>query len=170
MTTLADHIKGYDTLSENHEPLMDLDDVRDSYLKSTRRLYNGFRKTFPLNLLSLFIDWDKMDRLADEAVDEIVENAGDGMVKEWSVYLRAKDIPEEDWDATLPGIVADVYGSMGAYAEYGEDLIEVGKEMYEEIKETKFGLIERFTIRPILYQVADSFITAGTKVQILGED
>lgn len=161
MDTLAERIRGYGRVSELYEPMRNLDDVRGRYEDSHKLLWGMLQEIGPL---AKGVDWEKMDRLASSAIDLIVGLGGEGMVKEWEVYLRAKDLPEEGLDAKLPGIVEEVYGSMAEYGNYGASLVELSKALNDLLKKTKFSFIERGAVKPYLSGIAKSFEKTGKHI------
>lgn len=154
---------GYDDISTRYEPIRSLDDVRSHYQQANKLVWDIFRQS----PVAKRVDWEKMDRLAESGIDKIVEIGGEGMVLEWEVYLRAKEIPEEELDARLPGIVEEVYGSMAEYGNYGQSLIDLSKSLRRLLKKTKFSLIEKGTLRFYLSSIAKSFDKTGKHIKEL---
>lgn len=165
MDDLTERIRGYDDVSTRYEPIRSLDDVRAHYQKANELVWDIFRQS----PAAKHVDWEKMDRLAEAGVEKIVEIGGEGMVKEWAVYLRAKGVPEDELDARLPEIIEEVYGSMAEYGTYGQSLIDLSKALQGLLKKTKFSLVEKGTLRFYLSGIAKSFEKTGKHIKELSK-
>ena len=162
MNELTERIRGYDGVSERYQPIRSLDDVRTHYQKANEVVWDILKE---VGSVARRVDWEKMDTLAESAIEKIVEIGGAGMIREWEVYLRSKDVPEEDLDARLPGIVEDVYGSMVEYGNYGQSLIDLSKSLRTLLKKKKFSLLEKCTVKLYLSGIEKSFEKTGKHIK-----
>lgn len=154
---------GYDDVSTRYEPIRSLDDVRSHYQQANKLVWDILRQS----PLAKRVNWEKMDRLAESGIEKIVEIGGEGMANEWEVYLQAKEVPEDELDARLPGIVEGVYGSMAEYGNYGQSLIDLSKALQGLLKKTKFSLVEKGTVRFYFSGIAKSFEKTGKHIMEL---
>lgn len=160
MDDLTERIMSYEGIREGYEPIRSLDDLRTHYQEGTEVVFGIFRHS-PVGKR---INWERIDSLAESAINEIVGSAGGGMVREWAVYLRAKEVSGEELDAQLPGIVEEVYGSMVDYGGYGQSLIDLSQSLQVLLKKTKFSLIEKGTVKLYFSGIAKSFKETGSDI------
>ena len=150
MDDLTERIMDYSHTSKYHKPMLNLDDIRSFY---KRELWDILEE---LGAKENHVEW--------KTSQEQMDIAGEGMIKEWEVYLRAKEIPEEELDVQLPAVVEDVYGSMPEYGAYGQSLIDLSKSLKALLKKTKFSGKEKLLVKPVLSLVVMTFKGSGKEI------
>lgn len=133
---------------ENYKPISSLDELRARFNEYDKYFIEFAKKKFPMKYLSILVDWDKFKDVYKKGTDMLLEECGDGMVKELQVVEKAKKLTDKEFQKKLPELIIEVYGSFSDYECFGKSLKHSEKKLVHFLEGTKFSLIERLTIKP----------------------
>lgn len=164
MSVLEERIRSFDNLIKlNYTPIKTTGDLNEFYNYYKTQLLINMRTRFPINYLTKLINWNRLDELCGQGIGLILAYSGEGIIKEWEVYSRSRQIPDANEDK-LKRIVDEVYGSIEEYKNWGQSLIYCADALKTRIKEQKFSILERILIKPIFNNIAESFRLAGNQI------
>lgn len=124
-----------------------MDELRASYDKSYDRLVGTIKSTTLLKYVCKWVEWEKFEGFYKEATKTILDECGDGMLKEVQIIGKARGLPKEGLSKKLAELVTDTYGSLDNYEAHGASLKDCSKKLYTRLDETKFSLIEKLTLK-----------------------
>jgi len=144
-----------------------LEDLKEYYKKHSDTLSITLKNQFPEKT-----DWNKFKDNYKNVTDIIIEECGDGTLKEWQILKEIRESEGKELKEKIPRLIVDVYGSIDNYADFGKDLQECSEKLNYIIEGLTFEetIVKRFfkQIPKCLNNAGEEIIAACEEIKATG--
>ncbi len=108
------------------------------------------------------INWRKINRIIKRMIDIFIENHGEEILKERLVLKKIEKLPKKDACKRLPKIIADIFGSLDAYGNFGTRIRHTCIfKLYPILTNTGFSIFEKLYIKSYLKLMIQELMHTG---------
>ncbi len=108
------------------------------------------------------INWRKINKIIKRMIDIFIDNHGEEILKEKLVVSMIEKLPKKDACKRLPKIIADIFGSLDAYANFGKGIRHTcAFKLYPILTNTGFSIFERLYIKSHLQLMIQELMHTG---------
>ena len=108
------------------------------------------------------INWQKINKIIKRMIDIFVDNHGEEILKEKLVVSKIKKLPEKDICKRLPEIIADIFGSLDEYGNFGKRIRHTCIfKLHPILTNTGFSIFERLYVKSYLQLMIQELMHTG---------
>lgn len=141
MKSLQKVILTYGSTQYNWE-LNNVDDLKAHYEKHKEEIAEYAKSQVP-SFLNRWVEWDKFKNTYDRMTDIIIDECGEGVLKEFQAIKKTKELKGETIEDDFIEMIKGIYGSLDNYEAYGKSIQRCSTELGKMLEDVKFGLIEK---------------------------